>query len=130
MPVVLAGVVAREEYFDPGNLNEEHSSTQNMTSRVRRDADRGNGMCGVVVNSFDLGKRVQVIGFCVKLRSLFGGGSSIAITSGKSFSFPRLYSFCLPDPDAVLDEPLIDGFCRMGHENSAAEVCFRQNIGE
>ena len=51
-----------------------------------------------------------MVGFRVERGSLVGGGCCVAYT------------------DRVLDEPFVDGFCWMCHEDSAFEVGFGKDI--
>lgn len=69
-------------------------------------------MGSVVVDGFDLGEGGEVVGFGVERGALIGGGGDIL------------------DAHRVLDEPLVDGLCRVGHEDAAAEVCFGEDVGE
>lgn len=72
MPVVLARVVAREENLEPGNFDQKHGRAEDVAGGIGRDADRGNSVCGVIVDGFDLGKSGEVVGFGVYLDSLLG----------------------------------------------------------
>lgn len=68
-------------------------------------------MCGVVVDGFDHREGVEMILLCVE-RLRGRGGRRVA------------------NAYAVEDEPLVDGLCRMRHEDSAAKVCFREDVRE
>jgi hypothetical protein len=61
MSILFARVVAREEDVEAGNLNEKHGGPQHMAGRIRGDANRRDGVGGVVVDSLDLGKRVEMV---------------------------------------------------------------------
>ena len=69
-------------------------------------------MSGVVVDGFDLGKSGEVIGFGVEGGALVGGGGDIL------------------DAHRVLDEPFVNGFCGVGHEDAAAEVGLGEDVGK
>ena len=69
MPVLLTRVVACEEDVEASNLDEKHGRTQNVAGGIWRYSDRGYGVCRMVVDCFDLRKRVQVVLFAIyKLR--------------------------------------------------------------
>jgi len=80
-----------------------------MASRVWCNSDRRDGVGSMVVNGFDHGEGREMVGFCVD-RLAFG------IRRGTANS------------NTILDEPFVDGFCRMCHEDPAFEVGLCQYI--
>lgn len=36
----------------------------------------------------------------------------------------------VPDPHAVLDQPLVDGLCGMGHEDASAKIGLCHDVGQ
>lgn len=66
-------------------------------------------MSGVVVDCFDLRKSAEMVLFCVH-RLVCRIRRRVA------------------DPDAVLDEPSVDGFSRMCHKDAAFEICLGQDV--
>jgi len=82
-----------------------------MAGRIGRDANGRDGMCGVVIDGLDLREGVQVVLFCVdELRCWVGRR--------------------VPNTDAVLDEPLVDGLSGMCHEDTTAKVGLGQDVRE
>lgn len=71
--VWLAGVVAREEDVEAGDVDEEHGGAEDVASRVGCDTDGGDGVGGVEVDCFDLGKSGDVVLLCVEGGALVGG---------------------------------------------------------
>lgn len=69
-------------------------------------------MCGVVIYGFDQRKSSKMIGLSVELGREVGGRGAIA------------------DTDRVLDQPLVNCFCGMGHEDTTAEVRLGEDIGK
>lgn len=82
-----------------------------MTGWVRGDSDGRDSMGGVIVDSLDLRATVEVV--------LLG-------INGLRGRMRR----CVTDPDAVLNQPLVDSLGRMGHKNPASEVGLRQDVGK
>ena len=69
-------------------------------------------MSRVVINRLDCGECGEVVSFIVELYSLFRGRRHVA------------------NADRVLNEPFVDRFGRVGHEDSALEVRFRKDVWE
>ena len=63
-------------------------------------------MCSVIIYSFDEWKCGKVIGFGVELGCKVRRGGAVA------------------DADRVLNQPFVDCFCRMGHEDTATKIGF------
>lgn len=112
MAIWFAGIVACEEYVEAGDIDEEHGGAEDVPGWVRGDADGGDGMGCVEVDGFDLVERGDVVLFGVEGGTLIGGGRSI----GHS--------------DRVLDQPFVDGFGWVGHEDSAFEIGFCKDVRE
>lgn len=52
--ILLAGVVTGEEDIEPGDLDEEHGSAEDVAGGVGRDPDGGDGVGGVVIDGLNL----------------------------------------------------------------------------
>lgn len=109
MSVFLAGVVASEEDFETGDLDQEHGGAKNVAGWVGCDADRGDGVGSVVVDRLDHGEGLEMV-----FLSVDEGGCWV----GR----------CVADTDTVLDKPFVDSLGGMGHEDSASEVGLGQDI--
>ncbi len=82
-----------------------------MTGRVGCDSDGRDCVGGVVVNSLDLRKGIEMI--LLRVNQLLG-------RIGR----------CIAHPNTVLDQPLVDGLGGMCHEDSATKVGLGQYIGK
>lgn len=69
-------------------------------------------MSGVVVDGFDRREGGEVIGFIVELNSVFRRRRHVA------------------DADRVLDEPFVDGFRWVSHEDATLEVRVCKDVGQ
>ena len=83
-----------------------------MAGRVGSDADTRDCVGSMVVDSFDHGECGQVVGLGKKCCMLFGGRMGIL------------------DANHILHKPFVDRFCRVCHEHSASEICFREHVWE
>ena len=86
-------------------------------------------MCGVVVDSFDLGECGEVIGFRVKLGLGFCRGRGVPTHLALDRPYEQ-YPLDLLHTHTILYQPFVDSFCRMRHEDAASEVGLRQDKGE
>ena len=112
MSVVFSRVVSCEEDVQSGNLDHVHACAESMAGWVRGDPYAADRVGGVIIYGFDQGECSEVVGFSVELGGKICGGSAIA------------------DPDGVLDQPFVDGFCGVGHENATTEIGLGQDVGE
>ena len=109
MPVLFSRVIASEHNFQARDLYQEHGGTQDMAGRIWGDTDGGDGVGRVVVDSLNLREGVEVVLFRVDgLRGRIRGG--------------------IPNPDAILDKPLIYSLGWMGHEHPASEIRLGQDV--
>ena len=110
MTVVFSRVISREQNLQPCNLQEEHGCSQNMAGGVWGNSHTSDGMRGVKVDGLDHGVCVEMVLFRVHLDPGLGVAGHIA------------------DTDGVLDEPFVDGFCGMGHKDTALEVGLCEDV--
>ena len=61
MSIIFSGVIACKEYLQAGNLDQEHGSTENMACWIRSNADGRDGVCCMIIYSFDLRKSVKMV---------------------------------------------------------------------
>ena len=112
MPVLLAAIVAREEDVEARDVDEEHGCAEDVAGGVGGEADARDGVRGVEVDCLDLREGAEVVLLRVEDVAEVGGGGRVA------------------DADGVLDQPAVDGFCGVGHEDAAFEGGFAQDVGE
>ena len=112
MAVLLAAVVAGEEDVEAGDVDEKHGCAEDVAGRVRREADAGDGVRGVEVDGLDLGEGAEVVLLGVKDVAQVGGRGRVA------------------DAHRVLDQPAVDGFGGVGHEDAAFERGFAEDVWE
>jgi hypothetical protein len=109
MSVIFSGVVASKKYLKASNLDKKHGSTKNMACRIRCNSDGRDGVCCMIVYSFDLRESVEMI--FLRIDRLGG----------------RIRG-CPTNPNTVLDEPFVDSFGRVCHEDTAFEIGLCENI--
>ncbi len=98
-----------------------------MACRIGRDADRRDGVRGIVINCLDLRESREMVGLAIERGLLIGVGGCIPDARSAYVCHLRNHTF-IPDSYTVLNQPLVDGLGGMGHEDSSLEVGLGHDI--